>query len=156
MTAARGRGVVVDELGAAPGDEARATAAAGLAVAVGAPFGDAGDWREAVDAPHRVVLVARRGPAVVGAALGQVAGDTADVLTVAVAPASRRSGVGRELTRALREALVARGAAAVLLEVRRDNEPARRLYEGLGFVPTTVRRRYYGDGQDALVLVWTA
>lgn len=156
MTSAGDGDVVVAELGSAPDDEPRAAAASLLAAAVDAPFGDATVWHESVTSRHRVVLVATRGAAVVGTALGQVAGDTADVLTVAVAPASRRLGVGRALTRALRDALVARGAATVLLEVRRDNHAARRLYEGLGFVPTSVRRRYYGDGQDALVLVWTA
>jgi ribosomal-protein-alanine N-acetyltransferase len=41
----------------------------------------------------------------------------------------------------------------VLLEVRRSNEAARRLYGRAGFVLTQIRRRYYSDpDEDALVL----
>jgi ribosomal-protein-alanine N-acetyltransferase len=41
----------------------------------------------------------------------------------------------------------------VLLEVRRTNRPAMRLYRSLGFTAIGVRRRYYGDGEDAIEMV---
>ncbi len=44
-------------------------------------------------------------------------------------------------------------AAYLLLEVRADNEPARKLYESRGFELLTVRRRYYQPGDvDAHVM----
>jgi ribosomal-protein-alanine N-acetyltransferase len=40
-----------------------------------------------------------------------------------------------------------------MLEVRADNEPARKLYDSNGFEVLTVRRRYYQPGDvDALVM----
>ena len=42
--------------------------------------------------------------------------------------------------------------ASVFLEVAAANGPAGLLYEGAGFVRCGVRRRYYADGGDALVL----
>ena len=45
------------------------------------------------------------------------------------------------------------GAGALLLEVRADNEAARRLYGTSGFEVISVRRRYYQPGDiDALVM----
>ena len=41
-------------------------------------------------------------------------------------------------------------ARLVLLEVRRRNIPAVRLYRALGFTVARVRRAYYDDGEDAL------
>ena len=38
----------------------------------------------------------------------------------------------------------------ILLEVRRSNAPAIKLYRSLGFFATNVRRRYYDDGEDAV------
>ena len=79
-------------------------------------------------------------------------GDDTQVMTIGVALAAQRRGLGTVLL----DALVARsrelGAGAVLLEVRVDNGPAIALYERTGFVVLGRRRRYYQpEGIDA----WT-
>ncbi|WP_199422722.1 ribosomal protein S18-alanine N-acetyltransferase [Actinotalea solisilvae] len=70
-------------------------------------------------------------------------GDTATVMTLGVARAAQRRGLGALLL----DALVARagllGADALLLEVRVDNDPAIALYRGAGFEVLGRRRRYY-------------
>lgn len=87
-----------------------------------------------------------------GMVLARVVGEEAEVLTLAVVPASRRHGLGGALLgAALREARD-RGARAVFLEVSEVNQAARGLYAGAGFVEVGRRRRYYADGTDALVL----
>ena len=44
-------------------------------------------------------------------------------------------------------------ASYLMLEVRADNNPARKLYDSNGFEVLTVRRRYYQPGDvDALVM----
>jgi ribosomal-protein-alanine N-acetyltransferase len=46
------------------------------------------------------------------------------------------------------------GLEYIILEVRVGNDPARRLYERLGFEQVGIRRKYYTDtGEDALLLV---
>jgi [ribosomal protein S18]-alanine N-acetyltransferase len=41
----------------------------------------------------------------------------------------------------------------VMLEVRRSNIQAQKLYESLGFVATGIRKGYYSDdGEDALAM----
>lgn len=70
-------------------------------------------------------------------------GDVAQVMTLGVAPAAQRRGVGTALLAALLDQARDLGAAAVLLEVRVDNAAALALYERHGFVVLGRRRRYY-------------
>lgn len=80
-------------------------------------------------------------------------GDTAQILTVGVLPPARRRGVGRLLVRALVAEARRRRADEVLLEVREDNEGARRLYAGEGFAVLGRRRGYYEQGKvDAVTM----
>ena len=51
---------------------------------------------------------------------------------------------------AINEGLQA-GATAVTLEVRRTNTAAQQLYHNMGFKQVGVRRKYYDDGEDALL-----
>jgi ribosomal protein S18 acetylase RimI-like enzyme len=80
-----------------------------------------------------LVLVADDG-AVCGCVLASlVRSDIGYVFGLYVRPAARRRGVGRELLRAAAAALRERGAAWLLLDVDRGNEPADGFYERLGF-----------------------
>lgn len=100
----------------------------------------------------RTWLVALLDGEVVGFAGAMFVDDEAHVMNVAVAPAVRRRGVGRTLFAGLVADAVARGARHLTLEVRTSNEGARALYRRFGLAPAGVRRRYYPDGEDALVL----
>lgn len=87
-----------------------------------------------------------------GMILARVAADEVEVLTLAVAPAARRRGLGTRLLDAAMTLATARGARTAFLEVSIGNEAARTLYARAGFTPTGRRPRYYADGTDALVL----
>jgi ribosomal protein S18 acetylase RimI-like enzyme len=77
--------------------------------------------------------VAFDGEQAVGLANLAVRGDHGWIGGIGVVPAARRRGVGRTLM----EAVLAEAPPHVTLEVLEQNEPARRLYEELGF---TTRR----------------
>lgn len=80
--------------------------------------------------------------------------DELHVLSVATLPAARRRGIATSLMRASIEYARARHVRIVLLEVRRSNRPALRLYRGMGFTAMGVRPGYYGDnGEDAIEMV---
>jgi ribosomal-protein-alanine N-acetyltransferase len=92
---------------------------------------------------------------ILGYALMSMAVGEAHILNLCVDPMHHGQGLGRfVLDHLLR---IARGGSMtlVLLEVRRSNAAARRLYEGAGFSTFGVRKGYYPahDGrEDALVL----
>lgn len=87
-----------------------------------------------------------------GFIIARVAADEAEILTLAVAPEARRQGVARRLLRAASRQAAENGAGRLFLEVAVGNAAARGLYEGAGFTVAGLRRRYYADGGDALVL----
>lgn len=65
------------------------------------------------------------------------------VMTIGTDVAHQGRGLGRLMLDALVERARALGAAAMLLEVRVDNEPALRLYRRTGFEQLGLRRGYY-------------
>ena len=75
------------------------------------------------------------------------------VANVATHPDYRRRGVARRLlVQALADARQ-RGARLAMLEVRRSNLAAQKLYESFGFTVVGVRPRYYVDNmEDALLM----
>ena len=77
----------------------------------------------------------------------------ADMMNIAVHPDFRRKGVARGLILALIGELKKRGSRCLTLEVRASNDPARALYESLGFAHVGTRRNYYQNPkEDALIL----
>ena len=91
-----------------------------------------------------------------GFILMRVVADEGEILTLAVAPAFRRRGVGRRLVDAGAAEAARRGARTLFLEVAEDNPDAIALYEATGFAPAGLRRAYYARADarpaDALVL----
>jgi ribosomal-protein-alanine N-acetyltransferase len=87
-----------------------------------------------------------------GMILGRVAADEAEILTLAVDPGERRRGVGSALLSAAMAHAASLGAVFMFLEVAVTNDAARALYAGHGFTQAGLRRNYYTDGTDALIL----
>ena len=87
-----------------------------------------------------------------GMILARVAADESEILTLAVAPSRRRLGIGSALLAAAMERAASMGAATMFLEVAVSNHAARALYSADGFAEAGLRRQYYSDGTDALIL----
>jgi ribosomal-protein-alanine N-acetyltransferase len=91
----------------------------------------------------------------VGFVLARDLGDEVEILSLGVLPAWRRRGFGRALLAAVAAEAAARHSGGLVLEVATDNEAARRLYAGFGFVAAGRRPRYYrrtAGTADALIL----
>ena len=86
-----------------------------------------------------------------GFILARAAGGEAEILTLAVTPAARRQGIARALIQAAARYVQGLGAETLFLEVATGNDPAFRLYTGLGFTAAGRRKAYYG-AEDAHVL----
>jgi ribosomal-protein-alanine N-acetyltransferase len=78
-------------------------------------------------------------------------GEEAELLRLAVLPAERGRGIGSRLLAEALDRLALSGIRRFWLEVRPSNLTARRLYERHGFRLEGTRRRYYSDGEDALL-----
>lgn len=98
-------------------------------------------------------LVAVENDTVVGYIGSQTVLDETDMMNVAVHPSHRRCGIAEALVSALSAALKELGSVSLTLEVRASNEPAKALYEKLGFVQVGRRPNYYRNPkEDALIL----
>lgn len=106
-----------------------------------------------VENPLALWLVALEGDVVAGYIGSQTVLDESDMMNVAVHPEYRRKGIGEALVTELFRRLTQRGSTKLSLEVRASNEPAKALYEKLGFVQVGCRRGYYRNPkEDALIL----
>lgn len=74
------------------------------------------------------------------------------VAELAVAPEHRREGRARRLLAAAFDRLRDEGCSEIRLAVHAENEPARRLYESLGFEEVGREEEYYADGSEGIVL----
>ncbi|MCM3554357.1 ribosomal protein S18-alanine N-acetyltransferase [Janibacter melonis] len=109
-------------------------------------------WGELAARPRRDYVLVEDDEGVLAYAGLDHGGEVGDVMTIAVAPRGRRSGLGRALLDDLVARARAGGAARLLLEVRADNVAARAMYEAAGMSLLSTRRGYYPGGVDALVL----
>jgi ribosomal protein S18 acetylase RimI-like enzyme len=102
--------------------------------------------------PRAAVFLAETGEGAIGFAIAtRSRPDIGHVDDLYVRPAHRRRGIAAELLRQLVRAFRERGVEHVALDVDVDNEPARRLYERLGF--TRYADRFaadVGELEDAL------
>jgi ribosomal-protein-alanine N-acetyltransferase len=96
----------------------------------------------------------RRQPSLAGFVLSRLVSDEAEILTIAVAPKFRRSGIGAALLGAHLATLAAHGAKALFLEVGAGNHAALALYARFNFHQIGRREAYYRavDGKTMAAL----
>ena len=76
----------------------------------------------------------------------------ADIIDVAVHNDFRRQGIGEKLLIEMLYECKKQSVFEVNLEVRKSNAPAIRLYKKLGFVENGIRKKYYQNTEDALLM----
>lgn len=110
-------------------------------------------WLRELLEPQRPVVGCRQGEDLLALASGWLVVDELHITAVAVHPDHRRRGFGRLVVEGL--LLIGRdsGAERATLEVSLGNGAARALYASLGFKEVAIRRAYYRNGDDALI-VW--
>lgn len=82
-----------------------------------------------------------------------VAMDQADVEGIVTRVDKRRCGIAEKLFFKAQERLLELGVKKLFLEVRQSNIPAKNLYNKCGFSEISVRKNYYSDGENAIVMV---
>jgi [ribosomal protein S18]-alanine N-acetyltransferase len=82
--------------------------------------------------------------------------DELHINNLAILPDWRSRGIGTALLRRVLSEGAASGAVRALLEVRRSNTQAQRLYERFGFAVAGLRRHYYSQPTEDAVVLWCA
>ena len=107
------------------------------------------------DATQRFVLVAqkdRHDPEIVGFLVASSLTYEWELENIVVDARHKSRGIGTALLHQLLSEAQAAGAAAIILEVRESNLPARRLYESIGFTSEGRRKAYYRDPVEDAIL----
>jgi len=78
--------------------------------------------------------------------------EEAEILRLGVKKEFRRKGIGEKLLKKAEELVSTQGGKVIYLEVRKSNEPAINFYKKQNFSIVSVRKNYYPDGEDALIM----
>ena len=109
-----------------------------------------------IESPNSISLMAKVGEEIAGFIIGLVYNTKFEkighVLTLDVAKKYRRKGAAKELMRKLEEKFRENNVKECFLEVRIDNEAAKRLYKKLGYGETACLKDYYGNGLHGIRL----
>lgn len=102
--------------------------------------------------PGSFLLYAEAGEGWTGLSLGRVSGGISELFFIYVRPDCRGQGLAKEQLTDFEAHSRGRWLAeSVMLEVRPTNVLAIRLYESAGYSKIGTRKRYYTDGEDALI-----
>ena len=78
-------------------------------------------------------------------------GPDSELLSIAAIASHQRAGIGTALLNAGLAHLDFAKGDKMFLEVREGNTKARRFYEKHSFEPYAVRKKYYADGENAIL-----
>ena len=76
----------------------------------------------------------------------------AEIYTLGVDLSYRRQGLARQLISNLKDFCVLNKIESIFLEVRESNVSAQKLYLSFGFKQIAIRKKYYEDTEDALIM----
>ena len=97
-------------------------------------------------------VVAKENNEIVGFAGMMVFMDEATLNNIVVKKSCRGRGIGGELLEALIEICADLNLKTFTLEVNTLNTPAIKLYEKFGFKNLGIRKKYYNNSQDAIIM----
>lgn len=78
--------------------------------------------------------------------------ELAQVARIGVNPEKRKKGYGTILMKEMMEHARENECEFVSLDVRTSNVAAQALYKKMGLIPVNVSKKYYSDGEDAIVM----
>jgi ribosomal protein S18 acetylase RimI-like enzyme len=84
---------------------------------------------------------------ITGFAIMEVGDERAHLVLLAVRPSHRRLGIGQRLLEWLLESARVAGMASIHLELRANNDAARRFYRAMSFYETVLVPGYYRSGE---------
>jgi len=107
--------------------------------------------RSFAEARGAVAVLAEADGELAGFCIAELGDRTGYIVTLDVAPARRREGLGRQLMAYAEAGVAAADATVMTLHVFTENRQAIHFYEGIGYGQTGMTSNFYGPSLDALV-----
>jgi len=102
--------------------------------------------------PFSIKIVAKVGEQIVGFLSGEIIIDEGNILMIAVKKDFQRKKIGEKLLKEFLKVAREKDVKKVFLEVSEKNIPALNFYRKHGFKISYVRRKYYKNGENAIVM----
>lgn len=103
---------------------------------------------------HYGILMEDNGQ-IIGYLVSQLVFEIGDLFYIAIDATRQGKGYGLELMNRFISDAKSMAVETISLEVRISNQAAIALYEKCGFSRAIVRKNYYSDGEDALLMVYS-
>ena len=97
-------------------------------------------------------IVAKAGNDVVGFGGIKIVFDEAEIMNIAVRADKRKHGIGSIILRKIIELAITSKCTNIYLEVNENNLPAISLYEKYDFKRIGLRKKYYNNTDDAIIM----
>lgn len=120
-------------------------------ICLGGLWTAAGYQRE-IESPNSDLLVLQAANQVIGLGCLWAILEEAHITTLAIHPDYHRQYLGQLLLTQLLQLALGRHLTHATLEVRKSNHRALSLYQKFGFQTAGERKKYYSDGENALIL----
>ena len=109
--------------------------------------------RESLRQTYTILLGAWLSDMLVGYVICYCAADEAEIARIAVAPSCRRQNTASALLKEIKRICLERQIKTILLDVRKSNLAAIRLYQTSGFTEDGVRKDFYANpAEDAILM----
>ncbi len=113
-------------------------------------------YKEALDSEHAFIYVATESGNIAGFCVLYLTPPESEIPDIVIDKQYRNKGLGKVLLDNVIKELKSQGIDTVFLEVRVSNEPARALYEKVGFEQIGVRKYFYSNPlEDAICMSLT-
>ena len=111
-------------------------------------------WKRELTDPKRICLGVKelQTKKLLGLCSAWLVIDELQITFIAVDPMNQRKGIGKFLLSDLFKRSKSLQINHIFLEVKQNNEPAKALYNSMGFKIVGKRSNFYQDGSDALLL----
>lgn len=112
-------------------------------------------WSSEMNHKESQIFILSENTRILGVLSGRMNGLEAELFMILVHPTRRREGLAKSMLNHWISQLRGQGVEGVYLDVSHQNQSAIALYEQFGFELLNLRKKYYSDGADALMMKLT-
>lgn len=111
-----------------------------------------GQFKDSLNNINTLANLVLDGGVIVGYCLANICVNYADILNICIHPDYRKKGLGSALLKYQKKQLKRLNIEYIILEVRESNITALLYYEENGFKTLEKRKKYYRNGEDAIIM----